>query len=107
MQTTKSTKITLLTIPDTSHLTTPALTAPPHFLVPSQPELFLWRRFESGLPQETVCTTVYREADSGIFLGDTQCKGIPIEVIFCQNINVELLMFRFYPKGTSRGKSLD
>ena len=66
------------------------LTAPPHFLVPSQPELFLWRRFESGLPQETVCTTVYREADSGIFLGDTQCKGIPIEVIFCQNSNVEL-----------------
>ena len=31
--------------------------------------------------QETECTTVYREDATGTFLGDTQCKGIPVEVM--------------------------
>ena len=43
----------------------------------------MWHNFEAGLPQETVCTTVYREGDTGTFLGDTQCNGIPVEVISC------------------------
>ena len=45
----------------------------------------LWHKFECGIPQETECTTVYREDSTGTFLGDTQCKGIPVEVIFRQN----------------------
>ena len=31
--------------------------------------------------QETACTTVYkRDGNSDAFLGDTKCKGIPVEV---------------------------
>ena len=31
--------------------------------------------------QETACTTIYkRDGNSDAFLGDTKCKGIPVEV---------------------------
>ena len=41
-----------------------------------------WRHnYISATFQETECTTVYREDATGIFLGDTQCRGIPVEVM--------------------------
>ena len=43
--------------------------------------------FLSATFQETECTTVYREDPTGTFLGDTQCKGIPVEVIMTMMTN--------------------